>query len=606
MTAGFMALAQSEYQQRLAHQQAAQQAADRRGEKLANGRVATFLSALILVGLSAFEKLPGWGFGLALLAFAGYVTLAIIHAKVITAEQRAKALAGLNQRGLDRLLGKWRSFSARGEKYLEADHLYAADLDVFGQGSLFQRLNETATVDGERVLSEWLQKPASVAEVLERQAAVKELAPRIDYRQRLLTEARMAGQSVDLTPFIAWVESPSTLQPIRWAFYVAHVLPPVTLGLYLASAFDLVPAPAWWVSLLLQIVIVIITRKRLGAIFEQLSLGEHGFVRFEDTFLAVDQEKFEHPRLQRLRSGLQASGIPVSVRLQHFERLFGFAALRASKELHFILNFAFLWDVHTVFRLDRWRATEGVGVRGWFDALAELEAFAALATWAFEHPDDAWPELDEGPVHFEAVELGHPLLDAPVRNPVELKGPGESLVITGSNMSGKTTFMRSMGINLVMALAGLPVHAKSLKASRAQVVTSMRVKDSLERGVSYFYAEVQRIKAVLDAAKANRSHTLFLLDELLMGTNTRERQIASKELMKALLGLGASGALTTHDLSLTELATETGGKARNVHFRDQMVNGEMTFDYLLRDGVVETSNALEVLRRAGVDFSQPR
>ena len=191
-----------------------------------------------------------------------------------------------------------------------------------------------------------------------------------------------------------------------------------------------------------------------------------------------------------------------------------------------------------------------------------------------------------------------------MRNDVKLEGPGTALVITGSNMSGKTTLMRAMGLNTVLALAGMPVAAQTLKLSVVQVLTTMRVKDSLERGISYFYAEVQRIKLILDVAQANPKRTLFLLDELLMGTNTRERQIASRELLRMLLATGAAGALTTHDLSLTELASYPGLTVRNVHFRDLEQNGEMTFDYLLRDGVVETTNALEVLRRAGVEIRE--
>jgi DNA mismatch repair ATPase MutS len=270
--------------------------------------------------------------------------------------------------------------------------------------------------------------------------------------------------------------------------------------------------------------------------------------------------------------------------------------------MHPIINALTLWDLLVLFRIDRWREENGKGVRLWFESLAELEALSSFAAWHFERPEDAFPEIDDGPVHVEAVALGHPLLEAPVRNDVQLRGPGHAWVITGSNMSGKTTLMRATGLNVVMALAGLPVCAKEMKVSRVQVLTSMRVKDSLERGVSYFYAEVQRIKTVLDTAKTHRDHCLFFLDELFMGTNAKERQIASKQLLTMLLDLGAAGAVTTHDLSICELAGERPETIRNVHFRDEMKGGEMTFDYTLREGVVQTTNALEVLRRAGVQI----
>ncbi len=322
--------------------------------------------------------------------------------------------------------------------------------------------------------------------------------------------------------------------------------------------------------------------------------GHGGFVRFEGTFAAVTAETFQDARLVRLH---QAAG--ASDKLARFGRLFAFAELRSSGQYHALINVLLLWDIQWLFRLESWRQNEGKNVRGWFEALAELEALSALATWSAERPADVFPRVAaDGVATFESKQLGHPLIEKPVRNDVSLTGA--AWVITGSNMSGKTTLLRAIGLNTVMALAGLPVCAESLTLSQLTVLTSMRVKDSLERGVSYFYAEVTRIKGVLDAAKAHPAASLFLLDELLMGTNTRERQIASKRLLELLIATGAIGAVTTHDLSLTELAS---GRARNVHFRDDVEAAKMKFDYRLREGVVETTNALKLLEAAGVPMS---
>jgi len=323
-------------------------------------------------------------------------------------------------------------------------------------------------------------------------------------------------------------------------------------------------------------------------------------VRFEGTFRAIDAHPFEHPMLKALQAGLAPEGKKVSERLERVAKLLGLFELKLSGNMHPIINALTLWDAHVSFRVERWRVSDGKGVRGWFDALATLEALSSFAGYAYEHPDAVFPEVVDGPARFEAKDLGHPLLENPVLNDVSLPSPGHALVITGSNMSGKTTLMRAMGLNTVMALAGLPVCAKSLKVSRLTVMTSMRLADSLERGVSYFYAEVQRIRSLLTTAGEKKDACLFLLDELFMGTNTRERQIASRQLLLKLLDTGAIGAVTTHDLTLCELSKERPEQVKNVHFRDQITDGEMTFDYRLRDGVVETSNALEVLRRAGV------
>ncbi|MEW6434263.1 MAG: DNA mismatch repair protein MutS [Myxococcota bacterium] len=574
---------------------------DRRGAWLANGRTVTFVAFAGLLLAVLFEKVPRVGLLGALAALAGYVALAIVHARVLRDEAKAKVLKALNERGLARLDGTWHAFPETGAELLPEGHLYGADLDVVGQGSLFQRLDDTGTKAGERQLADWLLTAApDAATVKARQDALKELAPKLDFRQALITEARLAGKDkADPSRFIAWAEGPSPLDRIRWAYPIAHVLPVFTIGAGLLSANDVISALPFWVGLAAQVGIVFATRVPLGRMWEALTVGERGFIRFEETFKAIDAERFDAPLLQALKAGL-SEGPPVSERLRAFARLMGFAELRNAGQLHPIINALTLWDILFLFRIDAWRATHGRGVRRWFDALAQLEALSSFAAWPFERPQDPWPEVDDGPVHLEATALGHPLLDAPVRNDVTLPGPGHAWVITGSNMSGKTTLLRAMGLNTVMALAGLPVCAGSLKTSRVQVMTSMRVKDSLERGVSYFYAEVQRIKKLLDTSQAHRDRCLFLLDELFMGTNTKERQVASRQLLLLLLDAGAAGAVTTHDLSICELAGERPDRVKNVHFRDQITDGEMTFDYRLRDGVVTTTNALEVLRRAGI------
>ena len=601
-----MATARAEYDARVTQYRAELVALDRSGSRLANLRTVAFLAFVALGFAVGFDKIPRWGLLGALLSLAGYIALAVVHAGVIRREDFAKMRLSLNERGLLRLQGRWHDFPSTGEGRVPEGHLYGGDLDITGRGSLFQRLDDTGTAAGEKRLLEWLLAPGeNAAAIAARQEAVRELGPLIDFRQSLVAEARMAGKKdkADPTRFLLWAEAPSTLTAIRWAFPVAHVLPVLTIGSGLLAANDLIPnALPFWIGLLIQIAIVVATRKPIGAMWEALAMGERGFIRFEETFAAIDAQKFQGARLAALQKGLM-DGPKVSTRLRQFARMMGFAELKHSGQMHPIINALTLWDLLVLFRIDRWRETNGKGARQWFESLAELEALSSFATWHFERPEDAFPEVDDGPVHVEATELGHPLLEKPVRNDLTLGSPGAALVITGSNMSGKTTLMRATGLNTVMALAGLPVCAGSMKVSRVQVLTSMRVKDSLERGVSYFYAEVQRIKTVLDTAKAHPDRCLFFLDELFMGTNAKERQIASRQLLLMLLDLGAAGAVTTHDLSICELSKERPDTIRNVHFRDEVKDGEMTFDYRLRDGVVQTTNALEVLRRAGVQIS---
>src|SRR5262249_17874559 len=276
-----------------------------------------------------------------------------------------------------------------------------------------------------------------------------------------------------------------------------------------------------------------LVRPQLDDFYQRISVGEMAFVRFQRAFHIIEAAQFRDPLLQRLSTDL--GGERVSEHLARFSRLFGLAEQRQNRMIHAIVNVLTLWDVHWLFQLEEWRLDVGARVRRWFDSLAELEALCSLSAFAHDRPHFAFPAFAANGPLFIAKQLGHPLLNNPVRNDVDIPGPRSVLIITGSNMSGKSTLLRAMGTNAVLALAGAPVCAETLQISELQVLTSMQVRDSLELGVSHFYAEVKRIKAVLDAAAAANGQVLFLLDEILWGTNTRERQIASREVIRLLM-----------------------------------------------------------------------
>lgn len=593
------------YTERRAAAQAKLAELDRISARYANLRGLTFLAAAGVAGLIAFGRLPKlywWAVGGVVLVYA---TLAVLHHYVFRREARERLYVLLNERGLARLSGAWREFTERGERFLSPAHLYAPDLDVFGQASLFQLLNETATRSGEERLASWLSAPAPAEEVLARQGAARELAPLVQFRQDVCVEARsVSREKANPGHFIEWAEAGPSLDSIRWSRPLALILPPITVALYVFGELAPVPDWLWWVGLFLQLGVVVATRRTLREMEERMSAGEEGFVRYAPLFERMERQEVKHPLLQRLQSGLQRAGEPpVSTHFHRFSRLYSFVEFKRH-QFHPVVHLLTLWDIHALFALEKWRARHGKEVRGWFEALAELEALSCLAGFAHDRPGFVWPALAAAGPRVEAKELGHLLLDDPVPNDVSLPGPRHALLITGSNMSGKTTLMRALGTNVVLALAGAPVCAREFTLSPMRTLTSMRVKDSLERGVSYFYAEVQRIKAVLEAAEGAKGQCLFLLDEILLGTNTRERQIASREVLRLLLGTGACGAVTTHDLSLAALADEPGVHVVNVHFRDHLEQGKMVFDYKLRPGVVDTTNALRVLRMAGVPVTE--
>jgi hypothetical protein len=596
---------QRTYTQRRAAAEAELQRLDSLSARYANLRALVFTvgaAVALAVMFGRLPKLAWWGSGAAL---GVYIVLAVLHHQVFLREERQRQYVQLNARGLARLTRGWHDFAERGERFLSGAHLYAADLDVFGQGSVFQLMNETATRAGEERLATWLSQPAGVEQIRTRQGAARELVPRLELRQDVCVEARaVAREKADPQLFIQWAESGPALDAIRWARPVAAVLPLLTLTLFVLGQLGALPRPSWWAGLLAQLAVVVLTRAPLRAMEERLSAGERGFVRYAPLFARVERERFEHPELRRVQSAAgDAAGEPVSTRLKRFSFLYSFVEFKRH-QFHPLVHLFTLWDVHALFAMERWKEQHGAQVRGWFEALAELEALSCLAGLAYDRPHFLWPTLEEGGPRVAAQGVGHPLLDAPVPNDVTLPGPGHALLLTGSNMSGKTTLLRALGLNTVLALAGAPVCARAFTVTPLQVLTSMRVKDSLERGVSYFYAEVQRIKAVLDAAVAAQGRALFLLDEILLGTNTRERQIASREVLRLLLATGASGGVTTHDLSLASLADERPGQVVNMHFRDHLEEGKMVFDYQLRPGVVDTTNALRVLKMAGVPVEE--
>lgn len=576
-------------------------AMDRIGARLANLRAVAFVGAALALAVTYFGRAPGWGYWAGAGLAAAYVALAVIHHRVIRREEAARIRRQVSERGIGRLTGQWHAFPGRGERYQTEGHLYAADLDVFGQGSLFQLCDETATRAGEERLASWLAAPAPEPVVRDRQGAVRELVPMLDFREGLAVEgARLSAAKADPAGFVRWCEGGPYLQSIRWARLLPWFLPALSLGVFALSRLGVLPAWAGWPLLIVQLFVVLGTGGTLREMFERLSAGEAGFHRYEALIALVEARQLQHPLLQTLQRGLQSQGAEkVSTHLAGLGRRYAFAELRRNGQVHGVVNFLFLWDLIWIFRLEAWRREHGKQVRIWFEALAELEALGSLAALSFARPTFSFPEVG-GPLHFRAEGLGHPLLDRPVVNDVSLPEPRTALLVTGSNMSGKTTLLRAMGANAVLALAGAPVCARALSLSVLQVLTSMRVKDSLERGVSYFYAEVSRLKQLLDAGEARGGKVLFLLDEILLGTNTVERQLASREVLALFLRQGGIGAVSTHDLSLATLADATEFRVRNVHFRDTLSDGQMTFDYRLRDGVVDTTNALRVLRQAGI------
>ncbi|ACG73677.1 DNA mismatch repair protein MutS domain protein [Anaeromyxobacter sp. K] len=558
--------------------------------------IAAVATAVLVFGTHALQV--RW---LALPA-AAFVALVVVHDRVFHARDRARRAVAFHQAGLDRIEGRFAGHGTAGERFADPAHPYAEDLDLFGAGSLFELLCAARTRAGEDRLAAWLRAPADSAEVRARQAAVQELAPRLDLREDLAVLGEDVRAAVEPARLAAWGEAPRLLP----AFVV-----PAALALALAAV-----ATAWaWgagygpVPFLAALLAGWAFGRALRGTIAGV-LGGVGRPAAELRVLALllarlEREPFTGPRLLRLQEmlgvGSQGGG-RASARIARLERLASRVEW-AHNQAFAPVAFALQWTPLHAALVERWRAAHGGAVRGWLEAVADLEALSSLAGYAFEHPADAFPEVVDPGAEPRALLDGdavrHPLLAAAVANDVRLGGDAPAvLLVSGSNMSGKSTYLRTVGVNVVLALAGAPVRAARLRLTPVQLGATLRIQDSLQAGKSRFYAEITRLKQLMDLA-GGRFPLLFLLDEILHGTNSHDRRIGAEAVVRGLVARGALGLVTTHDLALTELAGQDGALG-NAHFEDQVQGGEIAFDYRLRPGVVGHSNALALMRAVGL------
>ena len=575
-------------------------ALEARSRAIGTGRLLVAVGILAFVGAIAWGRLGLWSWAGLGFGVASFVGLVLVHARIYASLERTAAGLRFHERGLARLDRAWERLPVTSERFRTPGHPFAADLDIFGCASVMQLLDATETRLGEEKLARWLGMTSVVAwpdEVLARQQAARDLAARTSFREALA----MAGGAVsddkrDLSPLLAWAEAKVGLQP--WWSWLAWLVP-ASVAVGVASMVAMHAKTGLIMAVILTgLVVGMALGIRVTAMLEGVSARQSAATRWRGMLALIEGEPFESALLVELQQRLIRDGRRASKEMAALERIVGFADARHNEVFRFVIGPLLFWDVHCSFALLRWRARSGTqvsvgGSRRW----ARSRRWRAWRAFAFEHPDFAWPELSPTPL-LEATLLTHPLLaqDHRVGNDVRLSGAGHALVVTGSNMSGKSTLLRAIGTNAVLAFAGAPVCASAMRIGRARVATSMRIEDSLEQGVSHFYAELRRLKCVLDlAAPSERGPVLFLLDEILHGTNSRERVLGACAVVRELLARGALGAVSTHDLGITALERELGGCVENVHFEEQVAGDTMTFDYILRHGIVQSSNALRLI-----------
>jgi hypothetical protein len=583
------------YRDRLAARRSVAGRLERRHETLAWSRLAIFFSGVVLVALLGRASAP-W-LALPILAF---IPLLFVHARVLNARDRATRAAAFYERGIARLTDAWQGTGERGERYRNPGHLYADDLDLFGPGGLFELLVTTRTRGGEDVLAGWLLAPSSPTAVTTRQAAVRELAAKLDLREDLAVIGPDLEATVRTEDLKAWAAAPPQLRG-TWPRVVLPISSAVSIALIIQWIWTGVPPAGLGLALGIQFLLGLRFRHAAHHVVHGLEAREQELEVLGTIMARIEREPVDSASLRALRESLHATGRSPADEIHRLARLIDILS-SGHNQIFAPISALLMLGTQLAFVVERWRMRCGPAVPRWLAAVAEYEALSALATYTAEHPSHPFAEFIDGEASFDAEALAHPLLPAnAIPNDVRLGGAAPRLLlVSGSNMSGKSTLLRTVGLNAVLAQAGAPVRAVRLRLTPLAIGATLRIQDSLQAGRSRFYAEITRISDVV-ALTERDSHVLFLLDELLSGTNSHDRLAGATGILGGLLDRRAIGLATTHDLALTEMVEGLGGRAVNVHFEDRFTEGALQFDYRLKPGVVRSSNAIALMRAVGLD-----
>ncbi len=606
------------YEERHARFAREAEALDAKGQRIGNYRGLSFLAAVGLLIAYGYDRNIIFLLGVlaALLMFVAWVKH---HSSVVEAEEQKRRYALVNEHGLFRVSNRWQSLPRAGNTFAPADHAYSSDLDLFGTASVYQRLSVAHTRYGQSTLADWLSAPADEKEILARQQAVTELAEQAEFREELEATAmalvdggrgegpRILTDGPNPQRLLSWAKTREASLQNPIILGLSFLLPVLSLAAMVAQALIAAPPYYWFITIALSLVVLSVVKAATTDTFAAVSTTEGAFLRYGELLRLLETHEAQAPWF-RARSELLASrgGLRPSQIMDRFRRIVSWYDFRHNGMAYPFFNAIFLWDIHCSAALQRWKSQHGEELQAWFSIIGEYEALSSLAGFLADDPESTVPQVIDSlpgePLSISAKQMGHPLLPCGQRvsNDLEPLSVGHALLVTGSNMSGKSTFLRALGTNCVLAFAGGPVIAQEMTLPLVQLGTSIRISDSLSQGVSHFYAEVKKLARVVELAQSQSRPVLFLLDEVLHGTNSRERQVGARWVLAELLRLGAFGVITTHDMELCQLPGELMDLVRQHHFRELVQNGEMTFDYTLRAGPVTSGNALRLMQKVGL------
>jgi len=572
---------------------------------LSNVRLALFIIGCALAVFLYMTQSASLGLGIFLFTGVCFAILVIWHQKLRTKQNYIQVLYETYDQALKRLAGEWKSFPDTGEDFKDPAHPYSEDLDLFGPSSLFQWINTAKTYRGRAKLKEWLTEPSVEGDgIPKKQEAIKELAINLAWRHRFMAEAGATKRPMNSpTRIIEWAKTYDSFYLRPGIIILARALPMITLTFLLLYFFT--ARVSFWYPLagfFIQAIILFLEKQR-GKALEAVYDYKDSIKIYEKMLEQFENRTFKSVYLQELKKGLYDRNGKAA--FEQIRKLSGLAELISNRgnSMFLVINIFTLWDIQCMIALESWKERSGRSLGRWVDTVAELEGLASLAIIHFDHQEWTVPEIISENPGLVAVGMGHPLLANSTHNDLSIDKRSGILLITGSNMSGKSTLLRTVGINLVLAYAGAPVCARSFRCSMMQIYSCMRVSDNLGENISSFYAELLRIKQIVSASKTER-RIFFLLDEIFKGTNSQDRHAGAKVLIRQLGKAGAMGMVSTHDLELGDLERESERKIRNYHFREFYKNDEIHFDYKLRPGISTTRNAMYLIKMAGIDVDE--
>ena len=560
-----------------------------------------FLVYKYLVIQSVFPAILG------ISVFIIFLVLSFIDSRLKRRIKIAGIYIQINKKEVSALNGNYTGFDP-GNEFIDQSHDYTHDLDIFGEGSIFQYINRTATIFGKLRLAEYFSNAfGQSGKVIKRQKAVIELSKMVELRQKLqlIFHDEKITES-DKTEMISWLQSESPVSNLKLLQILAFGLPAVTIVCVILSIFGIIPFPG--LLIVLQWMIVILYARQTIQVQSIITSKSKILNKFAQSLLLIENTGFKSEFLTELQKKMvtEEGKIP-SKAIHQLSVLLNYMDSNLNILVSIFLNGLFMFNLHLLLKVEKWKKQNQENVPNWLETIATYDAVSSLANFAYNNPQFIYPELVTDDFEFEAENLGHPLIaqEQRVVNNIKIRGWNQFAIITGANMSGKSTFLRTIGVNYILAMTGAPVCASKLSFSPIQIHSSIRTSDSLARNESYFYAELKRLKQIIDELESGKKK-LILLDEILKGTNSKDKQAGSIALIEQLLHYKSVGLFATHDLMLGELATRFPKQVNNLCFEIQIENDKMLIDYKLHKGVCKNLNATYLMKNMGILFESKK